>query len=74
MAVTKTRTEGDIIIQEGSVLVINLVETWDDPEDDALPINRKHQVALGRDADTNAAPDLTSYSTLVQNLGAVVFA
>ena len=72
MAVTKTTTEGDIIIQ-GSVLIINLVDTWDDPEDDALPIHRTHRVALGRDADTNALPDLTSYSTLVQNLGALVF-
>lgn len=74
MAVTKTTSiyrfelyapEGDRVDYE---ILVEYIDSWDDPEDSALPVKKSRMVKYKRyDAEGNAT-DLSGEPTLVQSL------
>lgn len=74
MAITKTTTVHRVDVLVGntsdyteSVLSVTLVDMWDDPEDDDLPIRNTRSVNLSPGADTS------SYPQFVQDIATTVW-
>jgi len=74
MAITKTTIvhRVDVLVRDSSeysesILSVTLVDMWDDPEDDDLPIRNTRSVNLSPGADTS------SYPQFVQDIAATVW-
>lgn len=74
MAITKTTTvhRVDVLVRNtedytASVLSVTLVDMWDDPEDDDLPIRNTRSVNISPGADTS------SYPQFVQDIATTVW-
>jgi hypothetical protein len=74
MAITKTTTvhRVDVIVRDASdyttsVLALTLVDKWDDPEDDDLPVRNTRSINLTQGSD------VSSYPQFVQDIATAVW-